>query len=186
MVVITRGALDPQQSHAPPVRECFTSLAMSLRQLILSNRLTRVKFNLRLSLGTRLYGGIVGVGIVVILFIWIATQFSLPEHIVRGIILIAVSALFFLVSGAIFSHSPIVGSVVGIIAIVLLFVGINALTGTDNNKQAQRLQLLTRLLIKELIYPFCISSFMLLLGTRGARVNFTLTRVYLTNENLAS
>ena len=82
------------------------------------------------------YGGIVGVGILVILFIWLTTQLEFPPHIIRGIIFIAVSALLFLVSGAIFNHSWIVGVIVGVIAILMFVLGVNALSNISNNKQA--------------------------------------------------
>jgi hypothetical protein len=99
------------------------------------------------------YGAIIGVGIIAVLLIWFATQLGFSANIVRGVIFIAISILLFLVSGAVFSHSWIVGSVVGVIALVLLFVGINVLATPDNNKSTQLLPTLTQLILLKYCYP---------------------------------
>ena len=74
------------------------------------------------------YGAIAGVGAIGIFMIVAggSNMFGLPPESCRGLTLIGVSLLLFIVSGATFSLHWIVGAVVGVIGVIVFSLGLSA------------------------------------------------------------
>jgi len=94
------------------------------------------------------YGAIIAIGVVLLLFLILATQpqLGVPRHIVRGIIYLSVCGLFVLIAAAVSSASGWVALGAAVVAIVLLALALRAFGASDTSTPTGLLPVLNYLL----------------------------------------
>jgi cell division protein FtsW (lipid II flippase) len=91
-------------------------------------------------------GGIIGVGILAILCIIVGVAFGLPPNISRGLILVGISIILFIVAGATWSHSWIVGLVCLCGGVAAFLIGVNAFLQPESSSPATLLAIIESIL----------------------------------------
>ena len=80
------------------------------------------------------YGAIAGIGAIGILMILTGTSniFGLSPESCKGFILVGISLLLFIASGATFSLQWILGTAVGVVGLIVFLFGINSFASSTN------------------------------------------------------
>ena len=88
------------------------------------------------------YGAIIGVGVAAILLIIIDIYLPVSPDMKRGFILAVISVIFFLIAGAAFSISWIVGVITLIVAIVLFGFAVSAFSKSTSLQTTELLPII--------------------------------------------